>query len=433
MPGIRYGSAHDKLRGEVPPPTLNRRMRVFSAVIDQVFSSASNGIFTFAIAVVSTTEAFGELVLMITALIAILAAQRGALGTPLLLKSDQPIDDIRREGSFALFAGLAIGSAVLAVIAAFGHATGLPGILLGVSAPIVSCQDILRYVTIAEGRPHIAAMWDGVWFLGTIMLVVSAWLGLSNASWLIGGWAGLGLIAFVGMAADVRILPRFKGILQWARAGWQHRVRYGIDAGIDQTTVFVVLSMVAAVLSPTATAALRGATVLLAPTAILATALQLIVISESTRNSAQPRTVWYSSLRLMAGIVVLVVAGGVVLCSLPVSVGAYLLGQSFEPAQHVLPIVVVEYCATAAAFTLGIFLKTFNRSSDAMRFKVVSMVVTLVASTCAAALFHSASGVAVGLAVGTILVSSLGLAYFAPWEVRTRTLSVDIAARDFNE
>jgi hypothetical protein len=55
------------------------------------------------------------------------------------------------------------------------------------------------------------------------------------------------------------------------------------------------------------------------------------------------------------------------------------------------------------------------------------------ASTSAALLFHTAIGVAVGLAAGTILVCSVGLAYVRPWEVRTRASSVDIAAEDFNE
>jgi hypothetical protein len=68
-----------------------------------------------------------------------------------------------------------------------------------------------------------------------------------------------------------------------------------------------------------------------------------------------------------------------------------------------------------------------------IRFKIVATIITLITSTCAALLFHSATGIAVGLAVGTILVSSLGLAYYAPWEARTRASSVDIAAGDFNE
>lgn len=414
-------------------PASNQRTRVWSALIDQVVSSASNGIFTFAVAVASTAQLFGEIALMITALLAVLGAQRGAVGTPLLLKSGQTTERIRREGSFALLAGLAIGSAVLGVMVSFGYAVGWPAVLLAVSAPIVLCQDILRYVAIAEGRPHVAAIWDGIWFLGTVLLLVSAWLKLATVPWLIGGWAALGLIAFAGMAVDLRMRSRLDGFRRWARAGWRHRVRYGIEAGLSQTTAFLVLAMVAAMLSPMAAAALRGATVLLAPISILAAALQMIVISESTRASAQPRAVWYGSLRWLASITALTLLSGVVLCSLPVSVGTLLLGESFEPARHVLPIVVVEYCATAVAFALGIFLKTFNRSSDVMRFNIGAMLATLGAASCAALFFHSARGVAVGMALGTVLVSSLGLAYFAPWRVHTRVLSVDIAAGEFNE
>ncbi|OBG23606.1 hypothetical protein A5764_10600 [Mycobacterium sp. 852002-51057_SCH5723018] len=399
-----------------------------SAAVDQVFSSASNGIFTFAVAVASTTESFGEIVLMITALVAIVGAQRGAVGTPLLLKADQTTERIRQEGSFALLAGLAVGCAVLGVMVVFGYGVGLPAVMLAISAPIVLCQDILRYVAISEGRPHVAATWDGVWFVGTVVLLVSAWLKLSTVPWLIGGWAALGLVAFAGMAADLRVLPRLDGFGRWARAGWQHRIRYGIDAGLEQITVFLVLAMAAAMLNPTATAALRGATVLLAPIAILAAALQVIVISESTRDSAQPQAVWHASLRWLAGIAALAAVGGAVLCWLPVRVGAYLLGPSFEPAQHVVPIVVVQYCANAVAFALAIFLKALNRSSDVMRFKIASMIVTLVAATGAAFLFRSASGVAVGLVVATFLVSSLGLVYYAPWKARARVSSVDIAA-----
>lgn len=410
--------------------SLTRKARVWAAAIDQVLSSASNGIFTFAVAVASTAQEFGEIVLAITALLSMMVTQRGAVGTPLLLKSDQTAERIHREGSFALLAGLTIGTAVLALVATFGHGVGLPVLLLAGAVPIVLCQDGLRYVTIAEGRPHIAATWDGVWFLGAVVLVVAAWLRLATVPWLVGGWAGLGLVALVGMAVNLRIRPRLDGFGQWARAGWQHRLRYGIDAGFEQTTVFVVLTVVTAMLGPTATAALRGATVLLAPLAILVAALQLVVISESTRNSEEPAAVWSGSLRLTVGIAVLTVGVTVVLCVLPVRVGAYLLGQSFEGAQQVLPIIVVEYLGASLGVALAGYLKTFNRSSDILRLKIASFAVTLTAAVCAVLLFHSARGVAVGLAVGTILVISLGLAIYAPWEVRARASSVDIAVGD---
>jgi O-antigen/teichoic acid export membrane protein len=396
--------------------TVNRGTRAWSTMVDQIFSSASNGVFTFAVAVASSTQSFGNIVLIITALVTVLGVQRGAIGTPLLLRADQSADQIRRDGSFALVAALLTGCAVLIVMVAWGHEVGLPAVLLGVSAPILLCQDVLRYVTFAEGRPHVAATWDGVWFLGTLVLLVSAWLKLSTLPQLIGGWALFGLMALAGMAADLRIMPELDGFRGWLKVGWQHRIRFGIDAGAEQIGVFLVLALVAALLSPTATAALRGATVLLSPLAILAGALQLVVISESTRNSAQPREVWCAAMRLMGGIAALTAVVGVVLCLLPASLGALLLGPSFQPARHVLPIVLIGYFATAVGFVLGVFLKTFNRSSDVMRYKIVSTVVTVAAAVGAALLFHSASGVAVGLAVAAILMTAVGLAYYAPWE-----------------
>lgn len=395
--------------------TLNRRTRVWSTLIDQVFSSASNGVFTFAVAVASTTQSFGEIILMLTTLITVLGVQRGALGTPLLLKSDQTTEQIHRDGSFALVAGLATGCGVLVIMVLCGHAVGVSAILLGVSAPILLCQDVLRYVTFADGRSHIAATWDGIWFVGTLLLLVSAWLKLATVPWLIGAWAVLGLMAFAGMAAALRLAPRFDGFGPWVKDGWQHRVRFGTDAGVEQTGGFLVLAMAAVLLSPTATAALRGATALLSPLAILAGALQLIVISESTRHSAQPRDVWYAAFRFMAGISALCVLVGIVLCSLPTSVGAYLLGQSFEPAQRVLPIVIVGYLATSAGLVVNVSLKTFNRSSDLLRWKIAAAVVTLAAATAGALLFRSANGVAIGVAAAAFVMCSAGLAYYAPW------------------
>lgn len=49
------------------PATSNRRTRVWFAVTDHVFSRATNGNFTFAVAVAFTTESFGEIAMKITA------------------------------------------------------------------------------------------------------------------------------------------------------------------------------------------------------------------------------------------------------------------------------------------------------------------------------------------------------------------------------
>jgi hypothetical protein len=405
---------------------LKRSTRVWAGALDQLFSSASNGLITYAIAVVSTPETFGHVVVAMTALLAVLSAQRGAFGTPLLLKADQPVEVLRREGSYALVAALLVAVPLLCGMLAVGRAAGVAGLVLAISAPWVCCQDMLRFVAIAEGRSHVAAIWDGVWFVGSVVLLVSAWMHVVSTAVLLAGWGALAAIAFVGMAVMLRVRPRMRGFAGWIASGWPHRIRFGADAGLDQLTIFAMLSVVAAVLSASGAATIRGATALLAPVAILAAALQLVMISESTRSAAQPRAVWMGTTRLMAMMAVMAVAGGTVLCLLPESVGGYLLGESFASAQQVLPVMIVEYCATAVIFALGVFLKTFNRSVEVIRYKVATMVVTLVFATVGALVFHSAIGVAVSLAVGTIFVGSLGLAWFAPWRDRPRAATVDV-------
>ena len=64
-----------------------------------------------------------------------------------------------------------------------------------------------------------------------------------------------------------------RGFGRWIRTDWGHRLRYGIDAGLEQGTIFVMLALVALLISPVATAALRGATALMAPSAVLTAAL----------------------------------------------------------------------------------------------------------------------------------------------------------------
>lgn len=409
--------------------SAGRQRRVFYGALDQVFSSASNGLIMFAVAVTSSPEAFGAVALVMTALVATVGAQRGGLGIPMLLLADKSGTRSRLDGSFSLLASLFVGLALATLIMVFGSGIGLPAVFLALSAPFVLYQDVLRYVAIAGARPQVAALWDGLWMLGTALLLVLAWAGVVAVPIVISCWGGLALVSSVGMSWNLRILPRCRGWVNWIRTGWRDRARYGVDAGIEQTTMLIVLAMAAVLVNATASAALRGATVLLAPIAILASALQFIVISESTRESAEPRHVWRMLLRVTLGMSCLTLVGGVVFTLLPLNIGNYLLGESFEIAREVLPVVTFEYMAAALTFSLGVYLKTFNRSAAALRFKLFVMTVTLLASVCGALMVGNAFGIALGLAAGTLTAGLVGLAVFTPWRHRERVVAVDFGAR----
>lgn len=394
------------------------KVRALSGAADQVFSSLSNGLIIYAVAVVTSTRNFGQIALLLTLLAAAIGVLRGSLGTPLLLTAGRDSADVRREGSFAITTALLVSPIVGCVMwAVEGPGIRVPATLIILATPIVLVEDVLRYVAIAEGRAHIAALWDGVWFAGSAALLVATWLHLPyvTTACLIGGWTALAFGALVGLLAAVRIVPRLRHYRAWLADGWQHRARYGVDSGLEQLTVFAVLLFAAVVLNPAVSGALRGATALLAPVAIAVNAIPLAVIPESRRLNTSAPQVWKSLARIAwvtsAGSLVL----GVVMFFMPVQVGELVLGSTFEATQSIVVIIAFEYALAAWGGAVGIFLRSFNRSADALNLKICYVLVMLVTVTAAGLIFRTAEGVAAGIATAMTFYVAVALLRVSPW------------------
>jgi hypothetical protein len=394
------------------------KVRALSGAVDQAFSSLSNGLIIYAIAVVTPTQDFGQISLLLTLLVAAVGVLRGALGTPLLLMGGRTQSDIRREGSFAVTTALLISPFVGGLIwVVAGPGIRLPAILIIVATPIVLAEDVLRYVAIAQGRAHVAALWDGVWLVGSAALLVATWVHLpvATTAYLIGGWTVLAFLALVGLLIGVRVGPRMRQYRVWVSDGWQHRARYGAESGLEQTMVFAVLLFVAVVLSPEVTAALRGAWALMAPVAIASSAVPLVVIPESRRRDVSPSRVWSSLARIALVVSSASLLYGVALFFLPSTVGEFVLGRTFESAQAIVPIVAFEYAIGAWIFAISFWLRTFNRSTDALKLKLSWVLVALVTVCGGALLFRTAAGVQVGIATGSSFIAAVMLLRFKPW------------------
>src|SRR5829696_9091328 len=141
--------------------TATAKRRAFFCALDQVFASLSNGLILLGIAVVSTAGSFGLISMLLMLLTAAVGCMRGALGTPLLLKAAGGTDQIRREGSYAVAAALAVSLLLVGAMSILltGRELGTPTILVAIATPLVMAQDVLRYVVISEGRPHVATFW----------------------------------------------------------------------------------------------------------------------------------------------------------------------------------------------------------------------------------------------------------------------------------
>jgi hypothetical protein len=398
------------------------KVRAVSSGAHQVFCGLSNGLVIYAVAVMTVAQNFGQIAVLLTLLAAAIGVLRGALGTPLLLMAGRARSDIRREGSFAFTSALLVSPIVASVMwAVQGSGIRLPAILIIVATPFVLVKDVLRQVAIAEGRPHVATRWDGVFFAGSAALLVAAWLHLpvATTSYLIGGWTALTVLASVGMLIAVRIAPRLRQSPAWIAKGWRDRARYGIDSGLQQTAAFAVLLFTAVVLSPAATAALRGATALLAPVAIVVSAIQSGAIAESKRLNMPPAQTWSSLARIALVSTSVTILLGLVLARLPGTVGELVLGPTFEATRATIPVVAFGYAIGAWIIALPIWLLTSNRSADALMLKGSYALVMVVTALGGAALFRTAVGVAVGLVTATMFVTALALLRFKPWATPT--------------
>ncbi|UQX12191.1 hypothetical protein [Candidatus Mycobacterium methanotrophicum] len=371
----------------------------------------------------TVAQKFGQIAVLLTLLAAAVGVLRGALGTPLLLMAGSARSDIRREGSFAFTSALLVSPIVGIVMwAVEGSGIRLPTLLIIVATPSALVKEVLRSVAIAEGRAHVATLWDSVFFAGSAALLVAAWLHLSVATttYLIGGWTALAVLALVGLLVAVRIAPRLRQYPAWISKSWRHRARYGTDSGLQQTTAFAVLLLTAVVLSPEAAAALRGATALLAPVVIAVSANQLRVIAESKRLGMPPAQVWSSLARIALVSISATILLGLALSFLPGPVGERLvLGPTFEAARAIIPVVAFQYAIGVWLFAVAIWLRCFNRSLSALKLRACDALVVLVMALGGAVLFHTAAGVAVGIATATTFISAMTLLRFKPWATPT--------------
>ncbi|MDF0531092.1 hypothetical protein P0W64_01475 [Tsukamurella sp. 8F] len=410
------------------------KVRVLAGTVDQIFSSAGNGFILYALAVVSTLVEFGVLAMLFTLVAGAVGVLRGALGTPTLLASDTEPEQLRSEGRHAVAAAMSVGLCCAAVIAAVSWCLATPsGYILAAATPIVLAQDILRYVAIAVDRTPVATVWDGIWCAGAVAVFLGGGLmrHVFTPAVVLTVWAGFAAAAFLGLAVTLGIRPRFEGIMRWGRTGLGDRLRFGADAGLEQLGVLLLLVAVAGFIGAEASGALRGATAVLAPVAILSAAVPLVVIPQARRGGMSGPRTWSLLVKTGALTSLLGLAVGVAVWAVPERVGALVLGDTYHTARPVILVMAIEYAASTWLFTLSTYLRARGRSSAVLTLKSVHLGIALVVCTAIAAAARSAVPVAVGLAVVTAVLALAAAAVIRPWRAPrgSSVVSGGLAAR----
>jgi O-antigen/teichoic acid export membrane protein len=382
------------------------------AVVDQLLSSASNFVTAALVAHSVSIEAFGVFAILMSLYWLALGTGRALVGEPLLVSTQRADADdvVRRTGySAALVLGVGVGLLV-AVGGLLAPSYGPAFLALGLGLPVLLLQDALRYGAFSQHDQRSACLLDGIWLLlqiavGAALLSadvpqleiwIALWIACAAVS------CGYGLLA-------MRERPAWREPVTWMR---QHGGLSGrflgdflITSGYQQLLIFLV-PLVGGL---TVLAAYKAATVVCGP---LNTVLTALGVTSLPRMAKEYETGHKSAvMKLALELSVLGAALGAVFAVtsllLPDVIGRALVGANWEAAQHVVPLVALQFGIVAASRGALYMLRICGTSRQVVAIRVSNAPVIM-----AAALIGVSLGGAEGLALCLVIAALISL---VPW------------------
>lgn len=403
-----------------PPASRGARgTRLAVTLIDQAASSASNFLLLLLFARTAGTSDFGLLTIAFGVITFGMAVGRAAFGAMLGMDVPQATVTLQREllarstaAVMLLGAAACLPLAIMALTMRANGAISQTLIALTVACPFILVQDLLRYWSVARGRPVQALVSDAIWLVsGLGLLVLDALSGqrLSLVA-LTGGWIGGLLVALLVLASlSGAVIPKFDGVVQWLRAD-KRRHHLGADATLASTSPLANSAGVALVAGAATTGAFRGAATLFGPLNVLIAAMSLGLVPEAKRSPvrrARALLLTATSLQVM-----LAIAWGVGLFLLPDDVGHSLLGQTWDESRPLLLITTAEYVGIGLWSGASAMFHVTNDTRILLHLRLVHWVMAISSPIILIAIFNHVIAVSVALAACALALGFAGV-YFA--------------------
>lgn len=317
-----------------------------ATVADQILSSVGNALALVCVAQVAAPAVFGVVALVFAVVTTSLGAGRGAVGVPLLVASARNSREIRQAAARSVTLCLLNAALCAAVVLGVGIGLGHPMIaLVSLALPALLVQDMLRYCAIALGQVRRALVSDGLWTSGMAgVFVLNAFHHSVPVAAVLGIWVALAWIAGVLLSLLLRVDVR---TLQYPdpATGTAERLRLSAVYALDSLGAALVTCIALVTSGAVVAAAVRGAGTLFGPVAVLISSLPLTVIPKLSRGTVRGVAPAVGAAVTAVSVVALAIGVGVPL--LPQSVGAVVLGDTWDRAVDVMPYLGVEYAALA--------------------------------------------------------------------------------------
>jgi O-antigen/teichoic acid export membrane protein len=368
------------------------------SIVDQALSSLSNLLLAVLVARAVDAEGFGAFTVAFAVYSVVVLVSRALVSQPLSIRyADASPEESRAVAASSTGAAAVLGLAVAAGVCGVGlflsETVGLLLMVMAVFLPGLLVQDAWRMAFFAQGRPHLAALIDGVW---TVLLAAAIALLIitdtSTATAYMVAWGVTATVAALVGAASGRAWAHVTATWSWLRSHWQMTRFLLFEQLLTQGAYQGGLLVIGAIGSLATVASLRGAQVALGPVAVLGMSAMAFAVPELARRS------WLTArqrlrIAVAAGgmLSVLGICWGTLVLLLPHRAGEAFLGDSWDGVRTVLlPSLVGQ---VANLFSAGATYVVYSRGDTAAAFRVNATVAVLLVA-------FGLTGVLLGGAVG---------------------------------
>jgi len=318
--------------------TSSARRRLSTITIDQAVAGASNVLIAVLAARILDTELFGLFGLVFLLFGMVQAANRALVGGPLLVHPEEA----RTRTREVVGTGFVIGAVLAVVVLALGLLAclwdarlGRAVIVLAAFMPLLSMQDLGRFLGFALQRPMTALKLDVAWLVlllvGVAVLVVRD---VESLAWFIAAWAGSGALAGLGLLLQKDYVPSFG--LSWLRTTWAYSWRYLLGSMTAQGAALIGSFLLGIVSGAKALGSVVGATLMVRPFMTFQIAAMAAGVSEVANNHPDRPTVMQHVKRTTVLTTAVAVVNLVVLLVLPDSLGRVVLGETWDETKPLL-------------------------------------------------------------------------------------------------
>lgn len=357
--------------------------RLSTITIDQVIAGSSNVLIAILAARLLGVGAFGLFGIVFIVYMTAQGIARALICEPLLV---HPVEAQERPGDViggTRLLGLGIGAVVCIAAAGawfWNPDLGWALLILGITMPALVLQDLGRYLGFVTHRPSFALILDLIWLgLMVVAIAVLMVLDVKSLVWFVAAWAGSGAIAGSVAPWRYRRFPMRHSPL-WLRETWGFSWRYLIAFGATQGSALLSSIGLAAISGVRSLGAVRGALLLVRPSATLQAASIAAGIAEVSHMPRGGAGIRRHVIRTTVLTTVVAALNLVVLVFLPDAVGEAILGATWEPTQELLLPASIQMVLLALVSGPRAAMLGQRAISTTVKIDIVSTVMLLVAT-----------------------------------------------------